>query len=97
MTGKLGRKAAKQLEDEVKQLRSDMDGLLDILNAVLEANGGVIAISTAQLHNAKRRQVEVIHGPKGVLIKRESVKGVDDVVNEQPSTLSKLWLPGKGI
>jgi hypothetical protein len=97
--GKLGRRAARELERELaaaqehaKQAQANVDGLLDIVNALLMANGGKLVVSTAQIVAASRRQIEVLHGPDRVVITAvQDGAGRADELGK--SVLSQLWLP----
>lgn len=72
-----------------KTLQADNDGLLDILNAVLYANGGKVVVSRAQLIAADRRKIHVTHSPDAVVIETETREE-----DSQRAITKRLWLPG---
>lgn len=82
--------AMESKDEELRQLRADVDGLLDILNAVLYANGGKIVVSRAQLIAADRRKIHVTHGKDAIVIETERRE------EPQPRPITeRLWLPGQ--
>lgn len=80
------KKDAEKLVEINHELKNANDQLLDLLNAILYANGGKVVISQAQLVAADRRGVEVTHSPQGVVI--------ESADTEEQRPLNRLWLPG---
>jgi hypothetical protein len=87
---KLVRDAAK-LAERNQQLVKDNEALLDLMNAVLYAEGGKIVISRSQLIAADRRKLQVTTSKDGSIVIETEVR---EDADPRPIT-KQLWLPGQ--
>lgn len=79
-----------QWQADIDRLQADNEGLLDILNAILYAQGGKVVVSRAQLIAADRRQIHVTHGKDAIVIETQRREEPEP----RPIT-ERLWLPGQ--